>query len=95
MTRRHGELDPIPSASPAALPAGGPTGGAYLQRLQPRAPRERDNGRSLLQAADKPRERDDGEGRKVMKTLGNRILPQRQREVSALLLPPRYKVERS
>ncbi|SCK07116.1 DEAD/DEAH box helicase [Vogesella sp. LIG4] len=65
------------------------------QQREPRAPRERENGRSLLQPADKPRERDDGEGRKVEKKLGGRMLPQRQREVPALLLPPRYKVERS
>ncbi|WP_174873276.1 DEAD/DEAH box helicase [Vogesella oryzae] len=68
------------------------------ERREPREmrePRERDHSRSLLQTADKPRERDDGEGRKVMKKLGGRMLPQRQREVPALLLPPRYKVERS
>ena len=67
------------------------------ERREPRAPRERENGRSLLQPTERPRERDDGEGRKVVKKLGvgGRILPQRQREVPALLLPPRYKVERS
>jgi superfamily II DNA/RNA helicase len=38
---------------------------------------------------------DEGEGRKTVKLgIGGRILPQRQREVPALLLPPRYKVER-
>ncbi|MFN4238069.1 MAG: DEAD/DEAH box helicase [Vogesella sp.] len=37
----------------------------------------------------------EGEGRKVVKLgIGGRILPQRQREIPALLLPPRYKVER-
>ncbi|MEQ6291391.1 DEAD/DEAH box helicase [Vogesella sp. GCM10023246] len=71
------------------------------ERREPREPRDmrepraRDAGRSPLQAVDKPRERDDGEGRKVEKKLGGRMLPQRQREVPALLLPPRYKVERT
>ena len=41
-------------------------------------------------------QRDPQEGLKVARSgpIGGRILPQRQREIPALLLPPRYKVER-
>ena len=55
----------------------------------PRAPRD------LRDAATRSREqRDPQEGLKVARVgaIGGRVLPQRQREVPALLLPPRYKV---
>lgn len=58
-----------------------------------RRERERETPRGLLQPVEKPRDFDAGEGRKTARnTVPGRVLPQRQREVPALLLPPRYKV---